>query len=107
MIRPALALAAIGSLAVPATAAASSVSSPDTGISFSAFAGEDNYVIVAPSPAGGDTVRFSELSRDLQAGFGCVQIDRRTADCPRRSRRIAVDLGDSGDTLDVQSGGLS
>lgn len=107
MIRPALVLAAIGALACPATAAASSVSSPDTGISFTAFAGEDNYVIVAPSPAGADTVRFSELSRDLQAGFGCVQIDRRTADCPRGSRRIAVDLGDSNDTLDVERGGLS
>jgi hypothetical protein len=34
-----------------------------------------------------------------------VQIDRRTADCPRRTRRITFNLGDVDDWLEVTSGG--
>ena len=73
---------------------------------FTAVAGESNYVMLAPSPAGGDVVRLSELALDLQAGFGCVQVDKQTVDCPRRTRRISVNLGDGGDTLEVQGGSL-
>ena len=98
--------AALAALALPGVAAASDVASPDTGIVFTAAAGESNYVMLAPSPAGGDAVRLSELALDLRAGFGCVQVDRRTVDCPRRTRRISVNLGDGGDTLEVQGGSL-
>jgi hypothetical protein len=100
------ATAAIGALALPAVAAGSNVSSPDSGIALAAIAGEQNYVMIAPSPAGGDMVRLSELTLTLRAGFGCVQIDQRTADCPRRGRRIVVSLLDGGDTLEVQGGAL-
>ena len=105
MIRRALLATAIGALALPAAAGASNVSSPDSGITFTGAAGERNFLFVSPSPAGGDMVRFSELSLDLSAGFGCVQIDKRTADCPRRSRRINFNLGDVDDWLEVQGGG--
>ena len=101
-----VALCVLGALALPAVAGASNVSSPDTGTVLNASAGEQNYVTVAPSPAGGDLVRLTELGLELRAGFGCVQIDRRTADCPRRARRITVNLGDGGDTLEVASGSL-
>jgi hypothetical protein len=105
VIRKALLTTAIGALAMPAAAGAANVSSPDGGIAFTAVAGERNYLIIAPSPAGGDMVRLTEVNVDLSAGFGCVQIDKRTADCPRRLRRINVNLGDNSDTLDVGSGG--
>jgi hypothetical protein len=103
-------LAALGSafavLALPAAATASDVNAPETGIVLTAAAGEQNYVTITPSPAGADTVRLRELAIDLRAGFGCVQIDNRTADCPRRARRITVNLLDGGDTLEL-SGGYS
>jgi hypothetical protein len=96
--------AVLGALALPGGAGASTVQSPTSGIAFSAAPGEENYVIVSPS--GGGMVRLAELIIDLRAGFGCVQVDRRTVDCAPRGRAASFELGDGGDTLEVQSGGI-
>lgn len=96
-------LAAIAALAMPAGAGAADVSS-DAAIVVTGAPGERNYVRIEPAPAGGDMVRLSEVNLDMRAGFGCVQVDQRTVDCPRRGRRITVNLADDGDRLEAAGG---
>jgi hypothetical protein len=49
-------------------------------------------------------VRIAERLAPVTAGFGCTQVDSRTADCARRGLPVTLDLGDSGDMLDVPTG---
>lgn len=101
----ALATSLTGALLFAGAAGAAVVHSPDTGIAFTAAAGERNEVTIAPSPSGQALVRLGERLNGLRAGFGCAQVDRSTVDCPRRGLPMTVDLGDERDTLHVAGGG--
>jgi hypothetical protein len=101
----ALVIAVLIAVALPATAAASSVQSPDAGITFTAAAGEQNQVTVTPAPDL-SMVRLKEEILDLTPGFGCTRVDSRTVDCVRRGLPVTIDLGDGGDMLEVPSGAL-
>jgi hypothetical protein len=101
----ALLIAVLTVVALPATASASAVQSPDAGITFTAAAGEQNQLVVRPAPDP-SMVRISEQTLDLTPGFGCTRVDSRTVDCARRGQPVMIELGDGGDMLEVPSGEL-
>lgn len=95
------ALAALAAVALPAAGAhAATIQSPDAGIVLTAAPGEQNDVTLVASPTTG-MLRLSERTVTLTAGFGCTQVDSRTADCTPRGQPVTIDLGDGGDMLEV------
>ena len=97
----AVAAAVLGTLGLPAIATASTVHSPDSGITLTAPPGERNFLSVAPS---GGMLRLHDDLADLIAGFACTQVDPRTVDCPPRGQPATFDLGDDRDELRVGTG---
>jgi Ca2+-binding RTX toxin-like protein len=102
----ATALAVIG--LVPGVAGAATVHVQDGGIILAASAGEDNFLLVFPTPGDSGRITFQQPvgNAPLTAGFGCTQVDSRNVSCPIGNGNVTADLGDIGDRFETDVEGI-